>query len=338
MHYEDIQGNVSVKPIQPEIDVALLLKSRDALRPSGINDRPVKTQVFRISNFQKIEMPASAWGHFSSAESYLISYAYRPTHSYVTKGVAYLYQGLRSSTIEKGTAAMLTVDLAKECEDNVTQIRIEQGKEPLEFALLFGYTLVSFYDEVRELSEGTPITFDVRMSRDTICRAIQVSSVADICAPVNNVIVFCFSSNAYIWIGSYSVDEEKACATALARRLGCHSILEFEEPDFSSLDKALSSRMIALPSLSAKRGTYRYLPRFFTASGATGIVEIEELHSFTGQDLFGVCILDVLHTVYIWINEEVAKPDEKRVAIHAMMVRLAGMFSVKLTIVRCRNL
>jgi hypothetical protein len=73
----------------------------------------------------------------SSSDSYLIHYIYRIKLSGVDKGIAYFWQGSRSSILEKGTVALLTVDLCEKSGGEISQVRIEQGRESEEFLNLF---------------------------------------------------------------------------------------------------------------------------------------------------------------------------------------------------------
>ena len=67
---------------------------------------------------------------------------------------------------------------------------------------------------------------------------------------------------------------------------------------------------------------YRFQPRFYCASGATGVVLINEIQYFIQADLNSVCILDTLDFVIVWIGDY-SRPQEQIIALETA-IQLAG--------------
>ena len=96
-----------------------------------IDDGKGQIKIWRIEEFQKVEILPSLFGNFYSGESYIVLYKYiwRNKDCFII----YYYQGRDSSVNEKGTSAVLTIELDKEINGMAKEIRVVQYKEPLHF-------------------------------------------------------------------------------------------------------------------------------------------------------------------------------------------------------------
>ena len=173
MRCDDIQGNIAQNVVQQKIDIQELLQAKEYLQ--SIPDDPLNGTftTYKITNFKKELVPTNRLNVFCSFESYLFLYTYRPNLSGFNKGVAYFWQGSSSSIIEKGTCALLTVDMSEKFGGEITQIRVEQGKEPLHFLQIMKPGIVITLEEGLNF-EMKPVVLDIRSVFDGLCKAVQV--------------------------------------------------------------------------------------------------------------------------------------------------------------------
>ncbi|XP_056635872.1 uncharacterized protein LOC130444644 isoform X1 [Diorhabda sublineata] len=113
----------------------------------------LKLNGWRILENTYEELPEKSLGQFYDGDSYIFRWDFRQTvkgreltgkpskHAAVGRDrcIFFCWQGNDSSTNEKGTAALLTVELDKQ---NAPQIRVVQGSEPAAFLRLFHGNMV----------------------------------------------------------------------------------------------------------------------------------------------------------------------------------------------------
>jgi hypothetical protein len=133
--------NVSqLKLESSSFDIKTLHKPPTKKQEVLIDNAEGDIKIWRIEGFDKVEVAASSYGHFFSGESYIILY------KYIWKNkdcfIIYYYQGRDSSINEKGTSAMLTIEMDKQINGMAKEIRVVQFKEPLHFLLLFKRTVL----------------------------------------------------------------------------------------------------------------------------------------------------------------------------------------------------
>lgn len=105
-----------------------------------IDDASGSLKIWRIEDFEKVLIDPDQYGFFYSGESYIVLY------KYIWKNkdcfIIYYFQGRDSSINEKGTSAVLTIELDKEVSGMAKEIRVVQYKEPKHFLALFQYKMV----------------------------------------------------------------------------------------------------------------------------------------------------------------------------------------------------
>jgi hypothetical protein len=158
MSYEDQKGNIAEPIKQPKIDLNEIIECKPLPQMKTLDHVTVCTDVYRISGFEKEKIPFDEILFLSSNDSYLIHNIYRTKFSGVDKGIAYFWQGSKSSILEKGTVALLTVDLCEKSGGEISQIRIEQGRESEDFLSLFKGFVVSD----SESTTDETIVYDIR--------------------------------------------------------------------------------------------------------------------------------------------------------------------------------
>lgn len=81
---------------QQEINVEALLRSK-APPEERIDEGGGQVKIWRIHEFEKVEYPVEMYGHFFSADSFIILYTYQING--VDKHIIYFWQGRDSSSV-----------------------------------------------------------------------------------------------------------------------------------------------------------------------------------------------------------------------------------------------
>ena len=91
--------------------------------------------MWRIEDFEKVEVPAEKHGQFYGGDSYVVLYTYMEGSKECH--MIYFWQGKESSNDEKGASALQAKNLDDELGGVATQCRVVHGKEPSHFRFLF---------------------------------------------------------------------------------------------------------------------------------------------------------------------------------------------------------
>lgn len=83
-------------------------------------------EIWRVEGNVKVAVEASSYGVLYTGESYLLLYSYlwKNKDSYLI----YFWQGRASSIMEKGTAALLTMDMDDKLHGMAKEVRVVQNK------------------------------------------------------------------------------------------------------------------------------------------------------------------------------------------------------------------
>ena len=105
-------------------------------------DAPGKIfKIWKVHEHTKDLIDESQYGHFYSAESYIILYKYPVKQR--EESLIYFWQGRNSTINEKGTSAYLTVEVdSEEVGGEAKQIRVVQFQEPSYFFTVFNKRIV----------------------------------------------------------------------------------------------------------------------------------------------------------------------------------------------------
>ena len=94
--------NTAKVELSGKVDVSKLHKVAQEKEEIMIDDASGTVKIWRIEEFEKVEVDSNLFGHFFSAESYIILY------KYIWKNkdcfIIYYYQGRDSSINEKGSS------------------------------------------------------------------------------------------------------------------------------------------------------------------------------------------------------------------------------------------
>ncbi|EGF83724.1 hypothetical protein BATDEDRAFT_33865 [Batrachochytrium dendrobatidis JAM81] len=277
--------------------------------------------MYRIKQFTREQVTEpSLSGLFYRNESYVIVYTYRPKNSGVDKCVCYFWQGSASSITEKGTSALMTIELSLQAGLEVTQARIIEGKEPLHLFKIFKgiWIMIGTHVNPPLSSDSNIMVFDIRDVFDTVSKAIQIEP-NEIVFNSNHVIVVLAGSVSYIWTGKHSSESERSKARETVTRFGSASttVVTIDEklgansPEFTAL---LNHHGVTLPSQLVWNA--RTIPRLFSCSCASGTIQVSHVTNFiqTELDSNSAMILDAVTHIFVWFGHA-AKPGEKVFAL-----------------------
>ena len=156
---EEISSIAKVEE-QPELDLALAPVMKSEIDPCEILPSGGKLTQYLIQAFEKVPVKPDEVGVFLKSKSYVVSYIYQVAGK--SKCYLFFWQGSLSKVIEKGTSAMITVEMSKSTGFEVAQHRLIEGKEPPAFKILFPKKMLivrKTHDTVDDLER---IFFDVR--------------------------------------------------------------------------------------------------------------------------------------------------------------------------------
>eukprot|EP01103_Thecamoeba_quadrilineata_P020850 TRINITY_DN918_c0_g1_i4.p1 TRINITY_DN918_c0_g1~~TRINITY_DN918_c0_g1_i4.p1 ORF type:complete len:1156 (-),score=372.66 TRINITY_DN918_c0_g1_i4:17-3484(-) len=122
------------------IDVAKLLSAPVDRAEVYIDDGSGKPSVWRVSDFELVDVNISEYGQFYSGESYVVLYKY--TLRMKDHYLIYFWQGRDSSINEKGSSALLTMKVDESIGGTAKEIRVVQNKEPKHFLAIFNRRII----------------------------------------------------------------------------------------------------------------------------------------------------------------------------------------------------
>ncbi|KAJ3635356.1 hypothetical protein MTP99_008269 [Tenebrio molitor] len=280
----------------------------------------LEISVWRILENHPEQLSRESIGHFYNSDSYIIKWKYRTTvkgrelsgkpSKHVQAGrdrcVYYCWQGSNASINEKGSAALLTVELDHE---KAPQVRVVQGSEPAAFLKLFKGSMV-VHDGKREESDGRG------KARLFLTRAEVEDEVCLI--------------EVTVWHGSKSSRQKKKVAKLAAKKIidkratefcwseeGDVALVEVDEGEESEefLDVVGENREDYVSLLDSDL-EYDYTMRLFHLSSVSGTFEATEIvcphkseysspYPFLQTELYSASqpalfLIDNHHDLWLW--------------------------------------
>ena len=321
---------------QKEIDVTSLASGASAtqsrLRSQSlqVDDGSGKTEVWRIENMEKVEVPDDQFGQFYSGDSYIVLYTYRPEGKSRDAYMLYFWQGRNSTADEKGASALLATKMDDDLGGSPVQCRVVQGKEPSHFCCLFKGKMVvhdggkaSGFKNSKQQDESDDDGVSLFHVRGTSARDTRAVQVAEVTASLNSgdCFVLLVPEKIYSWNGKGSNDFEKETCLTVAQTLAtwcsdtAREVIVLnegeDEPEEFWAHLGGKGEYSSSPDLQDQPRE----PRLFCCSNITGTVEVEEVFNYSQEDLLqdDVMLLDVFNTLYVWVGNN-ANPTEKKVA------------------------
>lgn len=124
--------------------------------------------------------------------------------------INYRLQGKQASLSDKGTSALLTVNVAPKMKGGSIHVLVNQGYEPRHFLKIFLGKLIVLFGSHEEflknkddnIKPGGIRLFKVRGTTEDNCHAEQVNPVAASLVSDDTFIVFIPNNITYIWEGA----------------------------------------------------------------------------------------------------------------------------------------
>jgi hypothetical protein len=310
------------------VDVQALLKNK-AKEDAPFDDGSGKLDVWVVQDFKLEPVPVAKHGQFYGGDSYVILYTYLKNKS--TEYVLYFWLGNKSSTDEKGSAALLTKEKDDALGGRPVQVRVVQGKEPAHFRQLFkGRNIVHAGGKASGFKNSTEgdtydtdgvALFRVKGTSPLNTQAVQVEERAS-SLNSDDVFVLVTPDKVFVWYGRGSTEDEQAVGNSIAEILaedyngsGGRSLEAVNEGseggDFWGPLGGQGEYAASAPGESLPKDA-----RLFQGSDATGSFKIDEVVDFTQEDLNNedIYILDTFTTVYVWLGGQ-ANAHEKEKAV-----------------------
>ncbi|XP_063919951.1 uncharacterized protein LOC135134963 isoform X4 [Zophobas morio] len=209
----------------------------------------LKISVWRILENHPEQLDDDSIGHFYNSDSYIIKWNYRTTvkgrelsgkpSKHLQAGrdrcIYFCWQGSNASINEKGSAALLTVELDHE---KAPQVRVVQCLEPAVFLKMFRGGMV-VHDGKRDDSDnqGKARLFIMRGEKeDEICLIEVPCEVKQLRSRTSFLLVEADSAEITVWHGAKSSVQIRDAAKLAANRIAEKKAAEFYWGDADDID------------------------------------------------------------------------------------------------------
>jgi len=309
------------------IDVAALIE-RKKVEDTPVDDGSGKLQIWGIKDFKKEPESTEDFGDFFGGDCYILLYSYTPKGKNNEEHIIYFWLGNDSTADEKGSAALLSVELDDSMGGKPVQVRVTQGKEPAHFRQLFKGQMV-VYQGGHASGFGTGsggredqpdvALFHIKGTTSLNTMALQVDAKA---AALNSedAFVLVTADTVFSWVGLGANADEVAVAHSVAEKLsgkyqgrGGRTVVDVREGgEDAAFWEALGGKD-EYPSMSPGEAPPRD-PRLFSASTATGSFKVEEVDNFDQSDLNDedVFLLDTFTQLFVWIGSQSTQQEKDK--------------------------
>lgn len=235
------------------------------LPPEAVSLTDGSVQLFKIKSFNKIKLDQKLHGIFSQTESYVISYVYRQGGQ--EKCNLYFWQGSKSTVIEKGTSAMISIEMSKDVGCEVSQTRVLEGKEPSSFYSIFktDCLIVMKDTQIRIPTNHEPLVFEVR-DYEGRPKAYEVS-FSEAAFGFHTLVVLT-ESDSFVYSDGNALESELVGAKSLIERFGVAKTMTVAN-DTKIIELFSKNDLVWVPKKSP-----RFKSRLFSCSGASGMVKV----------------------------------------------------------------
>ncbi|XP_029002852.1 supervillin a isoform X5 [Betta splendens] len=300
-------------------------------------------EVWHILEFDYSRLPCQSIGQFHEGDTYVVKWKYmvctavgkRQTEQQKTgkeRCCYFFWQGRNSTVSEKGTSALMTVELD---EERGAQVQVQQGKEPPCFLQCFngGMIVHSGKREEEENPQSDWRLYCVRGEVDVEGHLLEVAChCSSLRSRVSMVLLGVSQAVIYLWHGCKSQTHTREVARTTANKIkqqcpletGLHSSSrvtvrecdEGEEP--TGFWEALGRRdRKAYDCMLQDPGRFNFTPRLYQLSSTSGeFAAVEFLYPardpqlvnsmpFLQDDLYeasqpALFLVDNHHEVYLW--------------------------------------
>uniref|UniRef100_A0AAQ5XXI3 HP domain-containing protein n=1 Tax=Amphiprion ocellaris TaxID=80972 RepID=A0AAQ5XXI3_AMPOC len=307
----------------------------------------VSVDVWHILEFDYSRLPRQSIGQFHEGDAYVVKWKYmvstsvgrrqnpeaRSTGPGKEKCCYFFWQGRHSTVSEKGTSALMTVELD---EERGAQVQVQQGKEPPCFLQCFNGGMIVHAGKREEEEENTQSEWRLYCVRGEVPVEGHLLEVACHCSSLRSrasmILLNINKAVMYLWHGCKSQLHTRSVGSTAALKIkeqcpleaGLHSsskvtIHECDEgvepPGFwealGRKDRKAYDCMLQDP------GKFNFTPRLFQLSSTSGdFVASEFFHPSRAPDLVSslpflqeelynaaqpaLFLVDNFHEVYLW--------------------------------------
>ncbi len=189
-----------------------------------VDDGSGAKEVFRVENFDLVQVNEDEENRFYSGDCYIVLYAFNNGNrdSYMI----YYWLGNHSSQDEQGTAALKAIELDDRLGGSPVQVRVVQGKEPPHFLAIFKGDFTIFQGGISsafdhgaggDVSVGGTYLLQVHGRLRMTTKAVQVPLAAS-SLNTNDCFVLVTPGETYVWMGKGSTGDERETARSLATK------------------------------------------------------------------------------------------------------------------------
>uniref|UniRef100_A0A3Q3DXG3 Supervillin a n=1 Tax=Hippocampus comes TaxID=109280 RepID=A0A3Q3DXG3_HIPCM len=305
-------------------------------------------EVWHILEFDYSRLPRQSIGQFHEGDTYVVKWKYmvstavwkrqnpeqlKTTGPGKEKCCYFFWQGRNSTVSEKGTSALMTVELD---EERGAQIQVQQGKEPPCFLQCFKGRMIVHAgkrEEEEETSQNDWRLYCVRGEVEVESHLVEVAChCSSLRSRVSMVLLSVSQSLIYLWHGCKSQAHTREVARTAASRIKDHCPLEAglhssskvtirecdEGAEPQGFWEALGRRdRKAYDCMLQDPGRFNFTPRLYQLSSSSGeFVAVEFLYPardsqqvnsmpFLQEDLYSASqpalfLVDNHHEVYLW--------------------------------------
>ncbi|KAM9350022.1 supervillin isoform 2-T2 [Symphorus nematophorus] len=321
------------------------VETEDHMRTQEIST--VSVDVWHILEFDYSRLPRQSIGQFHEGDAYVVKWKYmvstsvgrrqnpeaRSTGPGKEKCCYFFWQGRHSTVSEKGTSALMTVELD---EERGAQVQVQQGKEPPCFLQCFNGGMIVHAGKREEEEENTQSEWRLYCVRGEVPVEGHLLEVACHCSSLRSrasmILLNINKAIIYLWHGCKTQLHTRSVGNTAALKIkeqcpleaGLHSSSKvtihecdegMEPPGFwealGRKDRKAYDCMLQDP------GKFNFTPRLFQLSSTSGdFVATEFFHPsrapdvvsslpFLQEDLYNapqpaLFLVDNFHEVYLW--------------------------------------
>ncbi|XP_044196031.1 supervillin a isoform X17 [Thunnus albacares] len=305
-------------------------------------------EVWHILEFDYSRLPRQSIGQFHEGDTYVVKWKYMVStavgrrqnpEQLKTAGPGkekccyFFWQGRNATVSEKGTSALMTVELD---EERGAQVQVQQGKEPPCFLQCFKGGMVVHSGKREEEEENSPNDWRLYCVRGEVDVEGHLLEVACHCSSlrsrVSMVLLSVSQALIYLWHGCKSQTHTREVAHTAANKIKEHCPLEAglhssskvtirecdEGAEPTGFWEALGRRdRKAYDCMLQDPGRFNFTPRLYQLSSSSGeFAAVEFLYPareprqvnsmpFLQEDLYAASqpalfLVDNHHEVYLW--------------------------------------
>ncbi|XP_035994497.1 supervillin isoform X5 [Fundulus heteroclitus] len=321
------------------------VETEDLLRLQEISTASV--DVWHILEFDYSRLPRQSIGQFHEGDAYVVKWKFMVSTSVgrrqnpearssgpgKEKCCYFFWQGRNSTVSEKGTSALMTVELD---EERGAQVQVQQGKEPPCFLQCFNGGMIIHAGKREEEEENTQSEWRLYCVRGEVPVEGHLLEVACHCSSLRSrasmILLNINKALIYLWHGCKSQLHTRSVGNTAAlkikeqcpleaglhssRRVTIHECDEGVEP--AGFWEALGRKdRKAYDCMLQDPGKFNFTPRLFQLSSTSGdFVATEFFHPsrapelvsslpFLQEDLYNaqqpaLFLVDNFHEVYLW--------------------------------------